>query len=250
MKLTGNTAIVTGATKGIGRAMADGLAKEGANIVVVSRTASDCEAVAAEIQSTYGVETLALPTDVTDLAKIEEMVQQTLHRFSRIDILINNAGAALTKHALDLTEEDWDWVIDIDLKSVFFCSQAVAKAMIPGGGGKIVNIASALAFVGEKRALPYCVSKGGVLQMTRVLALEWARYNIRVNALCPGYVETDMTRDEITDEATRKVILSRFAIRRYGEASEMAGAAVFLSSDDSSYMTGQSIVIDGGWTSA
>ena len=251
MKLKGNIAIVTGSTRGIGYGIACALAKEGANIVVVSRKPADCEKVAAELKETYGVETLALPTDVTDIKKIQEMVEKTVERFGRIDILINNAGSAITKNAEDLTEEDWDHVINLDLKAVFFCAQAAGKVMIKQeGGGKIVNIASALGLVGDKRILPYCVSKGGVLQMTKVLALEWARYNVRVNALCPGYVLTDINRAELNDERIKKALLSKFAIRRYAEVDEMTGAVVYMCSDESSYMTGQAMVIDGGWTCA
>ncbi|MCL2589059.1 MAG: SDR family oxidoreductase [Oscillospiraceae bacterium] len=250
MKLQGNIAIVTGGTKGIGYGIACALAAEGARIVVVSRTAQDCERVAAEIKDTYGVETLALPTDVTETAQVEAMVQQTIERFSRIDILINNAGGAITKDAVDLTEEDWDKVLNLDLKSVFFCAQAVGKHMIEQGGGKIVNVASVLGLVADKRVLPYCVSKAGVLHMTKALALEWARHNVRVNAICPGYVVTDINRDELNDEKIKKALLSKFAIRRYAEVSEMTGAVVYMCSDESSYMTGQAMVIDGGWTCA
>jgi len=250
VKLQGNIAIVTGGTKGIGYGIACALAAEGARIVVVSRTAQDCERVAAEIKDTYGVETLALPTDVTETAQVEAMVQQTIERFSRIDILINNAGGAITKDAVDLTEEDWDKVLNLDLKSVFFCAQAVGKHMIEQGGGKIVNVASVLGLVADKRVLPYCVSKAGVLHMTKALALEWARHNVRVNAICPGYVVTDINRDELNDEKIKKALLSKFAIRRYAEVSEMTGAVVYMCSDESSYMTGQAMVIDGGWTCA
>jgi len=250
VKLKGNVAIVTGGTKGIGHGIACALAAEAASIVVVSRTARDCERVAAEIRDAYGVETLALPTDVTEIAQIEAMVQKTVERFSRIDILINNAGGAITKDAVDLTEADWDHVLNLDLKSVFFCAQAVGRHMIDQGGGKIVNIASVLGLVADKRVLPYCVAKAGVLHMTKALALEWARYNVRVNAICPGYVETDINRAELGDEKIKKALLGKFAIRRYAEVSEMTGAAVYLSSDESSYMTGQAMVIDGGWTCA
>ena len=248
MKFKDKTAIVTGATKGIGRGIADALAGEGANIVVVSRTSEDCQRVAKEIADVHGVRALACKTDVTDLSALEYLMEETTGAFGRIDILINNAGTAITKKAEDITEEDWDRVMNVDLKAVFFCAQAAGKRMIKQNSGKIVNIASMFGLVGDKQILPYCVAKGGVLQTTRALALEWARHNIQVNALCPGYVITKMNETELTDERFSSVILKRIAMRRYACVDEIADACIFLASDGSNYMTGQSIVIDGGWT--
>lgn len=246
-QMNDKTCIVTGATKGIGRGIAEILAQAGANVVVVSRNAEDCKAVANEL-SRYPGKMLACPTDVTNLSAVQMLMDQTVKAFGRIDVLVNNAGAAITKRAQDLTEEDWDRVLNLDLKAVFFCAQAAGRQMIEQGGGKIVNIASALGIVGEKAVLPYCVAKGGVIQMTRALALEWARYHINVNALCPGYVITPINQDVMNDEKVSSRTLKKIAFRRFGTVDEIANAALFLCSDASSYMTGSAMTVDGGWT--
>lgn len=246
--LQGKTAVVTGATKGIGRGIAFALAGHGANVVVVSRHLDECQKTAEEIAESCGVETMPVAADVTQLAQIEALVEKAAERFGKIDILINNAGTAITKKAEDITEQDWDRVLNVDLKGVFFCAQAFGRKMIGQGYGKIVNIASILGLVGDKQVLPYCVAKGGVIQMTKALALEWAKYNITVNALCPGYVITPMNREDLQNEKISAHILKKVPMRRFGEVENMTEACVFLASDASSYMTGQAMVIDGGWT--
>jgi len=246
--LQGKTAIVTGSTKGIGNGLAKAIAGEGANIVVVSRSEADCIHVAEDLTAAYGVKTLACATDVTKLEQIEGMISKTVAHFGRIDILVNNAGSTITKRAEDLTEADWDRVLDVDLKGVFFCAQVAGKVMIGQKSGKIINIASIFGLVGEKQILPYCVAKGGVVQMTRALALEWARYNIQVNALCPGYVVTPMNEADLLNERISGHILKKVAMRRYGNVEDMTAACVFLASGGSNYMTGQALTIDGGWT--
>lgn len=248
MNLKGKTAIITGSTKGIGKGLAECLAEAGANVVIVSRTESDCEKTADEIRSKYSAEALACSADVTKLSDIENLVQKTLDKFGKIDILVNNAGAAITKRAEDITEADWDGVLNVDLKGVFFTAQAVGKVMISQGGGKIINIASILGHVGDRQVLPYCAAKGGVVQITKALALEWAKYNINVNALCPGYIVTDLNREALSQEKIAKHTLGKIAFKRYGQVDDLKGACLFLSSDASSYMTGQSLIIDGGWT--
>lgn len=247
MDLSGKNAIITGATKGIGRGIANGLAEAGANIVVVSRNKADCERVAEEIKQTYGVKTLALPSDVTKQSDIQNMVDRTVETLGSIDILVNNAGSAITKRAEDLTEEDWDHVMNLDLKAVFFCSQAVGRQMIAQKHGKIINIGSVLALVSDKQVLPYSVAKGGVLQMTKALALEWAKHNIQVNAICPGYIVTEINREALQDERISSSRLRKITMRRFGEVDEVAGAAVYLASNASSYVTGSHILVDGGW---
>lgn len=248
MGLSEKVAIVTGSTKGIGNGFANALAKEGTNIVVVSRNQEDCDKVAAHLAKTYGVETLACAADVTDKNRIDALVRNALDRFGRIDILVNNAGSAITKRAEEITEEDWDRVLNVDLKAVFFTAQAVGRTMINQKSGKIINIASILGLVADKEVLPYCVAKGGVLQMTRALALEWAKHNIQVNAICPGYVITPMNESDLNNEKISGHILKKIAMRRFGQVEDMVSACVFLASEGSNYMTGQSIVIDGGWT--
>ncbi|MFH0915513.1 MAG: glucose 1-dehydrogenase [bacterium] len=246
--LSGKTALVTGSTRGIGRGLALGLARQGADLIVTSRNQKDCELTAEEIRA-LGRVVLARSCDVTDRQSVQDLATAVLGEFGRIDILVNNAGTALTKPAEDLTEEDWDRVIDVDLKGVFLCSTIFGRHMIAQRAGKIINIASMLGLVADKQILPYCVAKGGVVQMTRAHALEWAKYNIQVNALCPGYVKTPMNEADIMgNERIYSHIIGKMPMRRLGEVGELIGPLVFLASDASSYMTGQTLVIDGGWT--
>jgi len=247
LSLAGKVAIITGSTKGIGRGIAGALARSGADVVVTSRSQADCDAVAEELRR-HGGQAIGVRADVTGMADVEQLVQRTVDAFGRIDIFVNNAGTAITKKAEDLTEEDWDRVISVDLKAVFFCAQQAGRQMIKQGGGKIINIASILGLVAEKQVLPYCVAKAGVLQMTKALALEWARYNIQVNAICPGYIVTPMNSAELRQEKVFSHIVSKIPMKRLGEVSDLSGAAVLLTSGASDYMTGQVITIDGGWT--
>lgn len=246
--LRGRVALVTGSTRGIGHAIARELASQGARLVVTSRSQMDCESFAEDLRG-LGVEVLAHASDVTSRPSLQSLVEAAVATFGRIDILVNNAGTAITKPAEDLTDEDWDRVIDVDLKGVFLASVTVGKTMIAQHSGKIVNIASMLGLVGDKQILPYCVAKGGVIQMTRALALEWAKHNIQVNALCPGYVMTAMNEETLkTNERVYGHILDRTPMRRLAEVEELTGAVRFLASAASDYMTGQTLVIDGGWT--
>jgi NAD(P)-dependent dehydrogenase (short-subunit alcohol dehydrogenase family) len=246
--LTGKVAVVTGATRGIGYGIALGLAQAGADLVVVSRNQADCDRVVQEIQN-MGRRAIGVATDVTQNDQVRRLVEVAVTKFSKIDILVNNAGTAITKKAEELTEEDFDRVVNVDQRAAFFVAQAVGLQMIKQGeGGRIINIASILGLVGERQVLPYCVAKGGLIQMTRALALEWAKYNITVNALCPGYVLTPMNEAVLKDEKIYSSIISKIPMRRLGEIEEMVGAVVFMASDAASYMTGQCLVIDGGWT--
>jgi len=246
--LTGKVAVVTGSTRGIGRAIAQGLAEAGASVVVVSRQLEACEKTAAEI-GLSGARTIAVPADVTKLDDLKHLVETTVREFGKVDILVNNAGGALTHRAEDVTEAEWDSVLGLDLKSVFFCSQAFGREMIRQNSGKIINVASIMGLVAQKLTVTYCAAKGGVIQMTRALALEWAQYNIQVNALCPGYVLTSMNEDFfMTNEKGRNAVLSKIPMGRMALTKDMAGSAVFLASEASNYMTGQTLTVDGGWT--
>jgi len=225
------------------------LAEAGANIVVTSRHQDECERVSGILEG-MGVKTLPVAFDVNDRISVEEATNKALRYFGSIDVLVNNAGTAVTKKAEDLSEAEWDLVIDTNLKSVFFCCQVIGRQMIKQMGGKIINIASIFGMVAEKKILPYCVAKGGVLQMTKGLALEWSSYNIQVNAICPGYVKTAMNELVLQDQRICGDILQKVPQRRLGLPEDLSGATVFLASDRSNYMTGQTIIIDGGWTAA
>ena len=243
----GKICVVTGSTKGIGKGIAEALAENGGTVVICSRKQNECDAVAAEIREKYGVDAIGVSADITKTEAIENLFNTVMEKYGRVDVLVNNAGSAITKRAEDLTEEDFDHVLALDLRAVFFCSQAAGKIMIKQKSGKIISIASVLGVVADKQVLPYCVAKGGVLQMTRALALEWAKYNLQVNAICPGYVITELNRKELTDEKIGGGLLRKTAMRRFGEVEEIAGAAVYLASDASSYTTGEPIIVDGGW---
>ena len=245
--LTGKMAIVTGATKGIGRGIASGLAQAGANIVVVSRHYDDCERVAQDVMQRYGVSTLPVACDILQRDQVNDLLNRTVESFGRVDILVNNAGTAITKKAEDLLEEDWDRVVNLDLKACFFCAQTIGQQMIRQQRGKIINISSILGLVADKQVLPYAAAKGGVVQFTKALALEWAKHNIQVNAICPGYIITDINRAELESEKISKHLLGKIAARRFGTVEDIAGAAVYLASEASNYMTGHAMVIDGGW---
>lgn len=245
--LKNKTVILTGATKGLGYAMSKNLAGAGANLVIVSRSSEDCARVAGEMES-LGVKALPCSCDISDAASIENLVQKSLETFGKIDVLVNNAGTSVTKAAEDLSLEDWDMVFNTNLRGVFLLSQTVGKQMIRQKGGRIINIASALGLVGNKGTLPYTSGKGGLIQFTRALAIEWARHNILVNAIAPGYVITDMNRGTLEDERVSGALLSKIPLKRFGQADEIAAAVVFMASDAASYMTGSVLTMDGGWT--
>ena len=244
--LTGKVALVTGATKGIGHGLTLGLANAGANMVVVSRTAADCEKTCEEIRA-MGREAIALPTDVSDYDSVQTMVQKAVEHYGHIDILVNNAGSAVTKKAEDLTMADWDRVVGLDLRAAFMVAQAVGKVMIQQKGGRIINITSVYGYGGGKLVLPYLAAKGGLAQVTNGLAMEWAKHNINVNALVPGYVITPINAKEFENEVVYNSIVREIPMRRLGKVEDLIGAAVFLASDAANYVTGAVIAADGGW---
>lgn len=248
MKLEGRTAIVTGARRGIGRAIALALAKEGANITVSDTSQEDCQKVVAEIEK-LGRKGLALKCDVTSTAEVEDMVKKTVAKFGKLDILLNNAGIINFKPFLELTDEDWDTLINVNLKGQFLCARAAAKEMIKNKWGRIVNIAS-ISSGGCGIAFPliahYTASKGGVMALTEALALELTPQGINVNAICPGAIDTDMVKG-VKESGQLGQLLMRIPKGRLGKPEEIANLAVFLASEEADYISGAAIIIDGGW---
>lgn len=245
-RLDGKVAIVTGATRGLGRGMAVALAQAGADIAGVSQSA-DAPETAAAVQAA-GKRYLHIQADLQSTAPIERIISMSLGGLGRVDILVNNAGIIRRNDALDFTEQEWDEVMDTNLKTAFFLSQAVARQFIrQGSGGKIVNIASMLSFQGGIRVPSYTASKGGIKSLTMLLANEWARHGININAIAPGYMATDNTAQLRADEQRHREILARIPAGRWGSAEDLGGAVVFLSSQASNYVNGYTIAVDGGW---
>jgi NAD(P)-dependent dehydrogenase (short-subunit alcohol dehydrogenase family) len=243
--LTGKNAVVTGGSRGLGKAIALGLARAGANVAVVSRNLSDLEKTASVIRD-IGSRSIAICADVTKTESINSMAEKILSFFDKIDILVNNAGAGRAGQAENYQEDNWDVVHNTNLKGYFLCAQAIGREMIKQKSGNIINNVSIGGVVAlPEFALGYTSSKGGAIQLTRQLAAEWAKYNIRVNAICPGYMENPMQRR--SNDLKRK-IKDRTMLGREGKIDEIIGPVIFLASNASSYITGAVIMIDGGWT--
>jgi NAD(P)-dependent dehydrogenase (short-subunit alcohol dehydrogenase family) len=245
--LTGKAAIVTGGGKGIGRQMAEGLAEAGANVVLCARQAERCEQAARELEG-LGVRALGLGCDVRDPEQVQAVVERTVAEFGGVDVLVNNAGVVWGGAPEEIPLEGWQKVIDVNLTGVFLFAQAAGRAMIAGSGGSIVNIASVAGLHGVApeiaNTVPYHASKGGVIAFTRDLAWKWARHGIRVNAIAPGWFPSDMANfvlERVGEELTRSIPLARF-----GGHEDLKGPVVFLASDASAYVTGQTLVVDGG----
>ncbi|MBQ5571159.1 MAG: SDR family oxidoreductase [Treponema sp.] len=250
--LKGQTAIVTGCSTGLGVQMAKALANQGANIVAVARRVEKIEAVAAEIKNEFGVQTLAVRCDITDTQAVDDMVKKVMDTFGRIDILVNNAGTGAVAPAEDITDEQFNNEINIDLFGTFRVSRAVAKAaMIPAKYGRIINIASMYGLVGNKVApcSPYHAAKGGVVNLTRGLAAEWGKYNITVNAICPGYFYSPLTKETLDSDFFQQNAQTMIPLSRYGNEGELDSAAIFLAAPSSAYVTGVALPVDGGYTS-
>ena len=245
--LTGKVAIVTGAGRGMGYHIALALAKYGADLVVSSRTLSELERVGVEIEK-FGRRVLIQQMDVTKISEINATVEQSVKAFGHIDILVNNAGVNITQWAVDVTEEAWDRVLDTNLKALFFCAQAVGKVMIRQRKGKIINISSQTGTVAIPQRAAYCSSKGGVNQLTKLLAIEWAQYNINVNAIAPTFIETPFTKPMFEKEGFREYVLGNIPLGRVGKPEDVTGAVIYLASEASNMVTGHILLVDGGWT--
>jgi NAD(P)-dependent dehydrogenase (short-subunit alcohol dehydrogenase family) len=248
--LQGKVAIITGGATGIGRGIAEGLADAGADIVIAARRFKKCEQACQSIAARTGTKTLPVRCDISDPAQIDALVSRVMAQFGQIDILVNNSGVGGSeKPILKMDEKDWDQVIDINLKGVFMLSKAVAAKMVARAhGGKIINVASIGGLIGWPNMSAYCASKGGCLQLTKVMALEWARHNIQVNAILPGYFETPMNKDFFSSDAGLSVIKTSIPVRRIAQINEIRGVAILLASQASCFMTGSTLVIDGGQT--
>jgi len=242
--LAGKIAVVTGANTGIGQAIAVALAAAGAEVACVGRTPA--EETAEQIRA-LGRRVVLIPADLSTIAPVQQVVDTTLAELGRLDILVNNAGIIRRADAVDFTEEDWDAVIDTNLKSVFFLCQAAGRHMIGQGSGRIINIASMLTFQGGIRVPSYTASKSGVGGLTKLLANEWAAKGVTVNAIAPGYIATNNTAALQADESRNKAILDRIPAGRWGDPGDLGGAAVFLASDAAAYVNGHILAVDGGW---
>jgi 2-deoxy-D-gluconate 3-dehydrogenase len=247
--LCGKVAIVTGGNGGLGQGMAVGLAGAGADIVIAARNAAKTATAAHQLRGTYGVQVLELQVDVCQETDVHGMVEQTLQTFGRLDILVNNAGTNIRKTPEQLTAAEWQTILDTNLRSAFLCSQAVYAPMVRGGGGKIINNGSMFSLFGGSHVLAYAASKGGVVQLTKSLAVAWAKDNIQVNVILPGWLHTDLTNGAIRDlPGLYDRVLARTPQGRWGQPEDLAGAAVFLASRASDFVTGVALPVDGGYS--
>jgi NAD(P)-dependent dehydrogenase (short-subunit alcohol dehydrogenase family) len=247
-KLDGRVALITGGSRGLGLVMAQALAEAGADVVVTSRTKENADASADAIAQATGRRTLGIAVDVTDTNMVSGMVQTALETFGRIDILVNNAGINIRKPIEEFDESSWDQVQVTNLKAPFLCCQAVGRHMKERRSGRIINIASMLGLTALPERSAYCSSKAGLIQLTKVLALEWAPYNVTVNALCPGPFATDLNLPVINNPQANQYFLDHIPLGRWGRPEELKGVITFLASDAASFMTGAAVTFDGGWT--
>jgi len=243
--LEGKIAVVTGASRGLGKAMAIGLAKAGADVVVTDIL--DTSETVSEIKK-LNRESVGLVVDVSNKSDIEAMVKKIRDKFGNIDILVNNAGILRTGDAEVIDKDDWDKVLQVNLTGQFLCAQAVGREMIKQKTGSIINIASIAGLGGYASSVPYSASKAGVILMTKTLAVEWGKHNVRVNTICPGVFATDMTDSYLKDKQFKDMIKNKVPLGRPAKPDELVGTVVYLASKASDYMTGHALVIDGGWT--
>ncbi len=244
-RIDGKVAIVTGGSRGLGKVMAQALAEAGASVVVTARTLDSAESAAREIP---GGKAIGVACDVTKADDVDALVARTLSEFGRVDILVNNAGINIRGPIETLKEDDWDAVIDTNLKGPWLCCRAVAPHFKKQGSGRVINLSSMLGEISIPDRTPYASSKGGLTLMTKTLALEWAKFGVTVNALCPGPFLTEINTALIKDPALNAAFVSKIPLGRWGDPQELGAVAVFLASDASSFMTGATLFIDGGYT--
>ncbi len=243
--LTGKVAIVTGTSRGLGQYLGRALARSGADLVITSRNVESLEAFKTDME-TLGRKAVPLELDVRNYESIQKMVNAAYEVYGKIDILVNNAGCNVRKPALEITWDDWNLVLDTNLRGIFFIAQAVARKMIPRRYGRIINIGSVTTVAGYAGLAPYCASRGGVKQLTMSLADDWGRYGITVNCLAPGWFKTEQTRVLYENKEWVEYIIDRIPLKRVGQPHDLDGAVVFLASDASEYVTGQTLLVDGG----
>jgi len=243
--LTGKTAIVTGASRGLGQYFGRALARAGADLVITSRTLASLAGFQKEVES-LGRRAIPLELDVRDHASIAAMAEAAWQAYGKIDILVNNAGCNVRKPAVEITWDDWNLVLDTNLRGTFFVAQEVAKRMIPRGYGRIVNIGSVTSVMGYAGLAPYCSSRGGVKQLTMSLADDWGKFGITVNCLAPGWFRTEQNKVLYENQEWLEYICDRIPLKRPGKPTDLEGAVVFLASDASEYITGQTLLVDGG----
>jgi NAD(P)-dependent dehydrogenase (short-subunit alcohol dehydrogenase family) len=246
--LKNKVAIVTGASRGIGKEIAMAFAESGANVAITGRSVQDLEKTADQIQTNFGTEVLLLPMDVTDTEQMKTLGEKTIKKFGRVDILVNNAGIVLDSPFQEITEEKWQHIFNVNVHGIFRGSQSVVNQMIEQKYGKIINISSIHSIIGVNNFTAYCSTKGAVTQITKSLAAELARHNIQVNAICPGYVKSEITKSVLDNEDIYEKVIKRIPLKRMAEPEEIAWLAVYLASDIASFITGESIVMDGGQT--
>ena len=247
-RLDGKVALVTGGARGLGQTMATALAQAGADVAITGRTLPACEETAKAIAGGTNRRCQAFAADVTVAADVARLVNDVEAAFGRIDILVNNAGTNIRGSIEQLTEADWDSVIDTNLKGPFLCARAVGPRMVKQGWGRVINLGSILGVIALPGRAPYASSKAGVINLTRVLALEWAGTGVTANAICPGPFATDMNRQLLDDPVKYQEFVRNIPMGRWGELHELTGAVIFLASEASSYVTGSSVFVDGGWT--
>jgi NAD(P)-dependent dehydrogenase (short-subunit alcohol dehydrogenase family) len=247
-RLDGKVALVTGGVRGLGRTIATALAQAGADVAITARSLDSCAEPSRAIADGTGRRCRGFAADVTKAADVDRLVSDVEGEFGRIDILVNNAGNNIRGSIDQLTEADWDSVVDTNLKGPFLCSRAIGPAMVRRGWGRVINMASIMSVVALPGRAPYASAKAGLLNLTRVLALEWAGTGVTANALCPGPFGTDMNRQLLEDPVKYQEFVKLIPMGRWGEVEELAGAAVFLASEASSFVTGTGLFVDGGWT--
>lgn len=248
LDLSGRVAIITGCSRGLGQYFAKALASHGANLIITSRNLDSLAHFSQELKNEYNISVLPLELDVCNYASIQNMVEKAYQFFNKIDILVNNAGCNIRKKATEVTWDDWNLILDTNLRGAFFVAQAVAKKMMPAHYGRIINIGSVTSIFGYAGIAPYCASRGGIKQLTLSLADEWGPYGITVNCLAPGWFKTQQTAALYENEAWVNYITDRIPLKRPGQPHDLDGAVVFLASGASGYMTGQTLLIDGGIT--